>query len=241
MTNDEQVREAQEIAALIRAGKPVPCGKGPADEYLLALDDALRSRDEKIEVLKNALVNPSLHWRQQWEIQAKMCERAEAERIEWVKRGEASEGRAETLAAQFEEAKRWIASISKALGASDNPALALVQADALSAQIEAMREALDLAKTLKKYSQTPTDEANWAQWYRDREKIDSGCASHLVELAKWQKDVTDAARATDEDSEAHNLGCSILDDQLPVRARKCDCRLGKALFRKPQPPQEGCQ
>lgn len=134
--------------------------------------------------------------------------------------------------------RKWRDLYNGLLGERD---LLQAERDALAASEAEMREALDLAKTLKKYSQTPTDEANWAQWYRDREKIDSGCASHLVELAKWQKDVTDAARATDEDSEAHNLGCSILDDQLPVRARKCDCRLGKALFRKPQPPQEGCQ
>ncbi|MDE2105882.1 MAG: hypothetical protein KGL39_52150 [Patescibacteria group bacterium] len=49
---DEQVREACEIVALICAGKPVPCGKGTADEYLLTLDDALRAKTAEVEALR---------------------------------------------------------------------------------------------------------------------------------------------------------------------------------------------
>lgn len=39
MTTD--LKDVREIAGLIRKGKPVPCGKGPADKYIVALDDAL--------------------------------------------------------------------------------------------------------------------------------------------------------------------------------------------------------
>ena len=46
----EPTEEALEIVALIRAGKPIPCSKGSADRYLLALADELAALKDALAV-----------------------------------------------------------------------------------------------------------------------------------------------------------------------------------------------
>lgn len=44
-----KIEEALEIVSLIKAGKPVPCGKGPADEYMVALGEEIAALRQELQ------------------------------------------------------------------------------------------------------------------------------------------------------------------------------------------------